>query len=489
MAREAARKIIRFCRGRAWIFTDTGTTATGESLYQFTHRTFLEYFAALYVVATNPTPKKLVSFFSPKIARGEWIPVAELAIQVQSRAVEGSADVLVQGLVLKARKSHDNITARVNLLSAAVESLEFLTPTTAQTRDLSSTCYELVFDQVSSGSGKIASVGDEPDDPLGDSARRLLHGLVRVADENIESVQTALLTAVGDAVSRSDRDLVGVCEAALAPLLGVWWEERHLFTESKMSKWNRFPGQVLKRYGNTLKDLAEQNLKLHELLYCVSQNANDLVGAAARASDLFAAYNYVLHPNVWEMSASETVLNEVMSLVSKEPSASTKATPDLWRKLAEMRPFLTRDQLPWVMLDTVSSWRPDLLASWEPDDDMRDESARGPIEPIELLGLDSAAVSALVLILACHVEMEIGSSQEKERRFKVLRLASSPLARLDIFPIAVARYDRKRREKVVEVLAESNIDNQAERLLLDWMDHRVDFCQHVDGRIPSAESV
>ena len=41
-ARMAATDFIRFCTGRAWVFTDTGTTREGERLYQFTHRTFLE---------------------------------------------------------------------------------------------------------------------------------------------------------------------------------------------------------------------------------------------------------------------------------------------------------------------------------------------------------------------------------------------------------------------------------------------------------------
>ena len=34
--------MVRFFNGRAWLFTDTGATTT-ESLYQFTHQTFLEY--------------------------------------------------------------------------------------------------------------------------------------------------------------------------------------------------------------------------------------------------------------------------------------------------------------------------------------------------------------------------------------------------------------------------------------------------------------
>jgi hypothetical protein len=30
-ALEAAREFIEFCRGHMWVFTDTGTTATGET--------------------------------------------------------------------------------------------------------------------------------------------------------------------------------------------------------------------------------------------------------------------------------------------------------------------------------------------------------------------------------------------------------------------------------------------------------------------------
>ena len=45
-AREAALQFIEFSCGRLWVFNDAGTSATGERLYAFTHRTFLEYFAA-----------------------------------------------------------------------------------------------------------------------------------------------------------------------------------------------------------------------------------------------------------------------------------------------------------------------------------------------------------------------------------------------------------------------------------------------------------
>ena len=46
-------------RGRMWVFSDAGTTAAGERLYAFTHRTFLEYFAAAYLAYDSDTPEQL----------------------------------------------------------------------------------------------------------------------------------------------------------------------------------------------------------------------------------------------------------------------------------------------------------------------------------------------------------------------------------------------------------------------------------------------
>jgi predicted NACHT family NTPase len=39
-----------------WVFSEVGTTADGEKLYAFTHRTFMEYFAAGDLAAISDTP-------------------------------------------------------------------------------------------------------------------------------------------------------------------------------------------------------------------------------------------------------------------------------------------------------------------------------------------------------------------------------------------------------------------------------------------------
>jgi predicted NACHT family NTPase len=88
-AKQAASDFVRFCTGRAWVFTDLGTTREGERLFQFTHRTFLEYFTACYLVSIHQTPKLLADQLTPRIARGEWDVVAQLAFQIQSKQFRG----------------------------------------------------------------------------------------------------------------------------------------------------------------------------------------------------------------------------------------------------------------------------------------------------------------------------------------------------------------------------------------------------------------
>jgi predicted NACHT family NTPase len=66
-AREAARDFVHFCRGRAWVFSDTGMTASGTPLYQFTHRTFLEYFTAAHLTRVHRDSDSLSTVLLPHI--------------------------------------------------------------------------------------------------------------------------------------------------------------------------------------------------------------------------------------------------------------------------------------------------------------------------------------------------------------------------------------------------------------------------------------
>jgi predicted NACHT family NTPase len=86
-AEEAAKDFINFCKGRAWVLTDTGTTKWGENIYQFTHRTFLEYFTAEWIV--RKYEENLCDVLLPRICKGEWDNVSQLAFQIRYEKSEG----------------------------------------------------------------------------------------------------------------------------------------------------------------------------------------------------------------------------------------------------------------------------------------------------------------------------------------------------------------------------------------------------------------
>jgi hypothetical protein len=101
-ARAAAKEFVEFCRGRMWVFSDAGTTAAGEKLYSFTHRTFLEYFAAWQLAATSDTPEDLADRLITSIrSSGGWEVVGELAIQIKDRITDQGADRAYQRILTR----------------------------------------------------------------------------------------------------------------------------------------------------------------------------------------------------------------------------------------------------------------------------------------------------------------------------------------------------------------------------------------------------
>ncbi|EDX72139.1 NACHT domain family [Coleofasciculus chthonoplastes PCC 7420] len=143
-AERAAREFIKLCRGRVWVFTGIGTTADGEELYQFTYRTFLEYFTALYLFRTQETAKELAEFLLPKIAQKEWDVVAQLAFQIKSKNPEGAGDKLLTTVLYAVREAEAEEAE--NLLSFAARCLEFMVPSAKVTRKITKACIEYLLE-------------------------------------------------------------------------------------------------------------------------------------------------------------------------------------------------------------------------------------------------------------------------------------------------------------------------------------------------------
>ncbi|MDX3663912.1 NACHT domain-containing protein [Streptomyces sp. ID05-26A] len=97
-ASAAAEEFAEFCTGRAWILTDVGATRN-EPLFGFTHRTFMEYFAAERMVRKHTDASSLWGALRPHITEGAWDVISRIALQLHDRNVDDGADeVLVLAL-------------------------------------------------------------------------------------------------------------------------------------------------------------------------------------------------------------------------------------------------------------------------------------------------------------------------------------------------------------------------------------------------------
>lgn len=102
-APDRAREFLEYCAGRAWLLTELGTDSSGERLFGFTHRTFLEYFSAEETVRRTPDTKKLADEII-RIYREDPSSVrAELIFQCANANISGASNIIIGSLLQKSR--------------------------------------------------------------------------------------------------------------------------------------------------------------------------------------------------------------------------------------------------------------------------------------------------------------------------------------------------------------------------------------------------
>lgn len=142
-AHKAADEFVDYCAGRAWVFTDAGTTREGEPIFTFTHRTFMEYFAAVHLTRISDTPEKLAVQLLPKIAREEWDVVSELAVQqINESTDQGTMRILAAMLNDRRKRTFEN---RGRILAFVARCLKFAIVPPALQREIARAAAEYTF--------------------------------------------------------------------------------------------------------------------------------------------------------------------------------------------------------------------------------------------------------------------------------------------------------------------------------------------------------
>lgn len=140
---RAAEEFVTFCSGRAWVLSDAGTTPEGEPLFKFTHRTFMEYFAAYELTRRADGPKEIAKALLPRVAKAEWDVVGQLAVQISNKhSRDGALRIFNSFLDDRRRRSEDS---RDNIHAFIWRCLSFLPATPILIRRLVQASLESSF--------------------------------------------------------------------------------------------------------------------------------------------------------------------------------------------------------------------------------------------------------------------------------------------------------------------------------------------------------
>lgn len=87
-AKFRAKDFVDFCAGRAWLLGSFGTTKMDERIFQFTHRTFFEYFTAEALARSSKDAENVSAHIRAAFTKDETSVLPELLIQAYDEKQE-----------------------------------------------------------------------------------------------------------------------------------------------------------------------------------------------------------------------------------------------------------------------------------------------------------------------------------------------------------------------------------------------------------------
>jgi hypothetical protein len=344
VAREAAGQFVDVCKGRAWVFTDTGLTPANEPLFQFTHRTFLEYFSADYLARKYRSPAELIDMLVPRISRREWDVVSQLAVQIKTRYVEDAEDEMLGTILKYAKEGTGDI--RMNLLLFAARSLEFLVP--------SPRCVDQVVATSIAEALKTASgVGLTPVDQRATmlpQAREMAGALISVfgvaGRETWGTVVKGIESAVKNALGEEDLAIAVLgCELAYH-LQGAARGGERSDGEERYRQLYEAGQRVIEMEADRVRDLAAGDALLRIDAVIAGTLPASAIVEQDGCSHLFAPRNLRIFPNAISVPVTT---GAIMGTTSSEDNWYWWPRRDEFATLlAEVGRLLEEDDPPWV---------------------------------------------------------------------------------------------------------------------------------------------
>jgi hypothetical protein len=105
-AESFARQVLDAWRGRKWLLTEIGDRG-GETWLRFTHRTFLEYFAAEQVCFESRTPVDAWGAIRSYATIGAATPFVQLVVEIMDRKAKGAGREILELILDDYNQSRD----------------------------------------------------------------------------------------------------------------------------------------------------------------------------------------------------------------------------------------------------------------------------------------------------------------------------------------------------------------------------------------------
>ena len=483
-AEKAAYEFIEFCRGRAWVFTDTGTMKEGERLYQFTHRTFLEYFTASHLVRQSRNPENLQEILLSKISKREWDVVAQLAFRIQDKQTEEAGDELLAAVIQKSHKTQGS--EKWNLLSFAARCLEFIVPSPVVRRNIVAVCVDFCLKQ---GLEQIRHkqiiseefycveledkqlVTDEVNDfDVNQPVGALIHELLTCVIENRAIIADGLRREIIESINDQDETI-----SLIASEIGLYFRIPLVFSDSASRNvqkediefWNNTSNSIFEACSERIQSLSSKDYQI--CLYCFNKekvSVSQLVSWYG-ISCIFKSTPYTIFSNVHTLPLAELILHDIFFAIPTIEKQNRSIS-----HLNELGQIFISSSTPIIIKVNRSHVSPNFLK-------IIDERFSDNYQDLNSSKLSPDALFATFIIFAVFLEIHLEERDllEDNRKSKIL----SKLEKNSHFLINYLRYTFLSRFKPVRMnkmqteLKHSNLTEIHKEFIGKWVRREIDL--------------
>jgi muramidase (phage lysozyme) len=464
-AEMAARKFIEFCKGRAWVFTDTGA-----GLYQFTHRTFLEYFTAFHLVRIHSSPESLISILIKRIAKKEWDIVSQLAIQLLNKFSEGAGDRILVTLVDTASQIETTNTEGWNLISFAARCLNFIIPSSTVRKRITNTCLEHYLNF-----GRF-NLENPIDDYSGREFRHRQEGvqvtladLLMVTSENHSTVAKAIEDWLTKTVG-TDTDINAALAIEILTYLPYSLRMYSYHEPTNEVVWRNLSDKVYVSCKKRIDKLMRKDKAICDIAFWRREiDIKDIINWHGLSS-VFTEKSYLIFPLF--LSPAHQLLGAILNASSysdnKGRSPRRKRIEDDFEQIKNLGSFLLSIPPPWVERESRRILRINPY--------MIDKQFTGGIpKKAREMPLDADTIFGGFAIVATGIEASVQNNGKLPTDLnKALKGSDTILCNLLRWTF-LARFEQVDEHLVIEEWDKSRFQDEQRTLIYQWIRREVNF--------------